>query len=76
MGAGRGALNAELSCIYSSPSFKLKTVSEFSDFYLMQDRLNGLSVISIVKALFKEQKIRHNFHDAVIDISAPRMTSK
>ena len=43
---------------------------------LVQDRLNGLSVISIVKALLREQKIRHNFHDAVIDISAPRMTSK
>ena len=69
-----GALNSEHSCIYSSLSFKLQTVSEFSDFYLEQDRLNGLSVISIVKALFREQNIRDNFHDAVIDISASRRT--
>ena len=73
---GGGYLNAELSCVYSSPSFKLQTISEFSDFYLVQDCLNRLSVISIVKTLFREQKIHHNFHDAVIDISTQRMTSK
>ena len=69
-----GALNSEHSCIYSSPSFKLQTGSGFSDFYLVHDHLNGLSVIFVVKALFREQKIYHNFHDAVIDISAPRRT--
>ena len=60
--------------MYSSPSFKLQTVSEFCDFYLVQNRLNGLSVISIVKAFIYRTVNSPNFQDAVIDISAPRRT--
>ena len=46
----------------------LKRIKTYCRNSTAQDRLNGLSLISIEKALLREQKSHQNFYDAVIDI--------